>query len=189
MSCVLPEELVARPKARDGLEQEQRTACTEEGMASGMVGSDREEEGDDGEGQGEEVMDEEGRDRESTGFGEREAELDRHREWDQESCGGIQELRHEGAQNMEDNGDMGVGVERVQGEQVWQTGEQTNELEGSDGDETPAVWKGSTEITEGTERGMHCQEGTDSDGGQEDETEIGQGGGTRYEEDGCRENS
>uniref|UniRef100_A0A7S4G125 Uncharacterized protein n=1 Tax=Eutreptiella gymnastica TaxID=73025 RepID=A0A7S4G125_9EUGL len=90
---------------------------------------------------------------------------------------------------MEDNGDMGVGVERVQGEQVWQTGEQTNELEGSDGDETPAVWKGSTEITEGTERGMHCQEGTDSDGGQEDETEIGQGGGTRYEEDGCRENS
>ena len=33
------------------------------------------------------------------------------------------------------------------------------------GDETPVVWKGSTEDMEGTERGMHCQEGTDSEGG------------------------
>ena len=56
-----------------------------------------------------------------------------------------------------------------------------------DGDETPAVWEGSTDIREGTERGIHCQEGTISEGGQEDETEIGQDGGTRYEEDGCRE--
>ena len=36
-----------------------------------------------------------------------------------------------------------------------------------DGDETLAVWKGSTEITVGTARGMHCQEGTDLEGEQE----------------------
>ena len=36
-----------------------------------------------------------------------------------------------------------------------------------DGDETPAVWKDSTEITERTESGMHCQEGTDAEAGQE----------------------
>ena len=29
------------------------------------------------------------------------------------------------------------------------------------------VWKGSTQITEGTERGMRCQEATDLEGGQE----------------------
>ena len=52
-----------------------------------------------------------------------------------------------------------------------------------DGDEIPALWKGSTEIMEGAERGNALPRRITFGGGQEDETEIGQGGGTRYEED------
>ena len=42
-------------------------------------------------------------------------------------------------------------------------------------------------VMKAIERGMHCQEGTNWEGGQEHDTGIGHGGGTRCEEDVSRD--